>query len=121
MRRVLCRDSDAIIYCCDEASAPRVGFCTTHPCRRRAADPLARSAPTGFGHDQRHYHLPPPAEEPTGEGPVCCPSKAAERRLISSTWDATAATGEWESEDNDNKAAEGYRQPDGGFCQRSRH
>jgi Flp pilus assembly protein TadB len=40
-------------------------------------------------------------------------SKATGRRLTSSTWDATAATGERENEDNDNKAAEGYRQPDG--------
>jgi hypothetical protein len=37
-------------------------------------------------------------------------SKATGRRLTSSTWDATAATGERRSED---KAAEGYRQPDG--------
>ena len=40
-------------------------------------------------------------------------SKATGRRLTSSTWDATAATGERKNEDNDNKAAEGYRQPDG--------
>ena len=40
-------------------------------------------------------------------------SKATGRRLTSSTWDATAATGERKSEDNANKAAEGYRQPDG--------
>jgi hypothetical protein len=37
-------------------------------------------------------------------------SKAAGHRLTSGTWDATAATGERESEDNANKAAEGYRQ-----------
>ena len=40
-------------------------------------------------------------------------SQAAGHRLTSSPWDATAATGERESEDNANKAAEGYRQPDG--------
>jgi Flp pilus assembly protein TadB len=40
-------------------------------------------------------------------------SKATERRLISSTWGATVATGERESEDNDNKAAVGCHQPDG--------
>ena len=40
-------------------------------------------------------------------------STATGRRLISSTWDATAATGERESEDNANKAADGHRQPDG--------
>ena len=38
-------------------------------------------------------------------------SKATGRRLTSSIWDATAATGEQESEDNDNKATEGCHQP----------
>jgi CHASE3 domain sensor protein len=40
-------------------------------------------------------------------------SKATGRRLTSSIWDGTAATGEQESEDNDNKATEGCHQPDG--------
>ena len=40
-------------------------------------------------------------------------SKATGRRLTSSTWDATAATGERKSEGYANKAAEGYGQPDG--------
>ena len=40
-------------------------------------------------------------------------SKAPGRRLTSSTWDATAATGERTSADNANKVAEGYRQPKG--------
>ena len=41
-------------------------------------------------------------------------SKAMGRPLTSSTWGATAATGEQKSEDEDNanKVAEGYRQPD---------
>jgi hypothetical protein len=39
-------------------------------------------------------------------------SKATERRVTSSTWGATAATGERKSEGNTNKAAEGYLQPD---------
>ena len=63
----------------------------------------------GFGHDQRHCHLPPPAQEPAGEGPVCC--LEGHGVATSSTWGVTAATGERKSEDNANEAAQGYRQP----------
>ena len=114
MRRVWCRDSDAIIYCCDEASAPRVGSCTAHPCKERRATvpPGAQrgnrglamtSAITTYLHRRRSRQAKAQSAA----------SKATERRLTSSTWGATAATGERKSEDNANKAAEGYRPPDG--------
>ena len=116
MRRGLCRDSDTIIYCCiyccDEASVPRVRFLRNPSLqtqgllisRRAAHQPGLAKTSAIVSYLNRRKSQQAEAQ--------AAASKATERRLTSSTWGATAATGERESGDHANTAAEGYRQPD---------
>ena len=85
--------------CCDEAGAPGGGYCTAHPCGERKATDLPGAQRANRGLAMTSAIVTYLHRRKSQQAKAQSAAQGTGRRLISSTWGATAATDERQSEE----------------------